>query len=314
MSQIIGHEKILAYLKQQLQEESLTHAYLFTGPQHVGKTKTAQWFAASLLCHGSQPTSLFGASVTEKPCKQCPSCQSLQKSLHPDLHSLQVQEEEHSISIESMRLFLKGLSTSPSLGPRKVAVLNDAHALTPGAANAFLKTLEESSASTTILVVTHQPHKLLPTILSRCQIIEFQRVTQAGENIAQDAFWQAARGLPGKYIAYKEAGENPDDKEKAFFLGLLKQSPGERFLALEPLFKKTPGHGEKRLEWKQRLHLWQLALQDLMHDSLEQRQTRATPRQCQVWLDQIHHLREASSAPINIRAHVEGFLAAIPRL
>lgn len=311
---MIGHEHIRNYLTQQLETQQLTHAYLFTGPQHVGKTLMAEWFASSLLCHGAQSNSLFGPATTQKPCQQCPSCQSITKSIHPDLYRLHLAADEQSISIESMRTFLKGLTTSPSLGQQKVAILNDAHALTTAAANAFLKTLEEATASTIILIISHQPHKLLPTILSRCQIVEFQKVTQPDEALQNDPLWQAARGLPGQYIRYKEAGENPDAQEKTFFQNLLRQSPGERFLAIDPLFKKTPAHAEKKTEWKQRLHIWQTALEELFHETLHQQTSGITPRQCQLCIDQLYRLQEAAAAPINLRAHVEGFLASIPRV
>lgn len=312
MESIIGHRLILDYLTTQVAKDRLTHAYLFAGPQHVGKTTVARWFAASLLCHGSQANSLFGAADAKKPCATCASCIALDKGLHADLHVLDVAEGEHSISIESMRTWLKSLSTSPNMGARKVALLHNAHALTTAAANAFLKTLEEASASTTIVVTTHQPHRLLPTILSRCQIVEFQKVP-TGDAAINDPLWESAKGLPGRYMLNKNAGQDLLSDDRTFFEQIMTRRPGERFALIEPLFKKTSAHAEGKDAWKARLQVWQSELRDKLYEALQTPDALVSPPVIARMIDELYALQEASSAPINLRAHVESFLLSLPQ-
>ena len=164
---ILGQEHAIALLQQVLQSTRLGHAYLFYGPSGVGKRLTALEFAKALTC----PTPLPDA------CDACPACHKITAGNHPDV--VCVGPEGTSLRIEHIRAVQHRLSYQPYESQRTIIVLDGCESLTPPAANALLKTLEEPPESALLLLVTGKKDALPLTILSRCQPIAFRPLAPA---------------------------------------------------------------------------------------------------------------------------------------
>jgi len=161
---IIGHSKQWDFLKKVVFLERLPHAFLFSGPEHLGKRKIALEFVKFIFCQEK--------NFSKKPCGFCPSCFSLEKGVHPDLILLE-NPLSREIGISEIREIIRKLSLKPYLAPLKIAVIDKAHLMTREAQNCFLKTLEEPKGKTLLILITNYPLLLLPTILSRVQEMRF---------------------------------------------------------------------------------------------------------------------------------------------
>lgn len=163
LAEIKGQRQAVTQLLQVLQSRRLSHAYLFLGPEGVGKKTTAYAFAAALFCTGS--------SSPGELCGQCPHCLKMAHGSHPDLIS--VQPQGSSIKIEQIRE-IQALSSYKQLSSQyKVIIIDEAEKMTEEAANAMLKTLEEPPKDTMFILVANGLAGLLSTIISRCQLIRF---------------------------------------------------------------------------------------------------------------------------------------------
>lgn len=158
---IIGHERQKDILRRALAGGRLAHAYLFAGPEGVGKRLMALAVARVLFC------------TEGTGCGECPACRKLDHRNHPDLHTL--EPDGSSIKIEQVRAIQRDLSLRPHEGRRKVCLIEAADLMTTAAANALLKTLEEPRGDTLLILLSSQPQRLLETIRSRCQILQFPR-------------------------------------------------------------------------------------------------------------------------------------------
>ena len=201
---IIGHQAATAFFSRVLSHDQLSHAYLITGPQHIGKTTLATQFAQALLC-GKNPA-----------CGMCIPCRQFIQGIHPDVSWVNREQSEatdalkKNISIEQIRQLQSRAYLSSFGGTYKVIIITEAHTLSLEAANALLKTLEEPTAKTVLLLLaTHE--KLLPaTVVSRCQLIRLQPVADQhiyeqlmARGIERKKARQAAAasyGLPGRAI------------------------------------------------------------------------------------------------------------------
>lgn len=143
-------------------KQRLAHAYLFTGPKDSGKTQTALCLAQLVNCE----------SGAEQPCNECPSCRKIASNNHPDVHVIGGDEAE-SIKIEEIRFLLSRVQLMAYEGKRKVFIIRNIELMTLEAANALLKTLEEPSANTLMVLTTSVPEANLDTIKSRCHIVKF---------------------------------------------------------------------------------------------------------------------------------------------
>jgi len=160
-AQIIGHDRQKNILRRALTSGRLAHAYLFAGPDGVGKRLMAIALARVLFCaHGTR-------------CGECTTCRKLDHRNHPDLHVL--EPDGSSIKIEQVRALQRDLSLRPLEASRKVCLIEAADTMTVAAANALLKTLEEPRGDTVLLLLSSQPQRLLETIRSRCQLLRFTR-------------------------------------------------------------------------------------------------------------------------------------------
>jgi len=162
--EIIGQDRALATLDRAVASGRVAHAYLFHGPRGVGKHAVALRFASRLLCEHPD-----GAD----PCGRCPSCVAFRAGEHPDFDRIAPPPGARNLSIDAVRELTRRASLSSSRGVRRVFVIDDAHALTEEAANSLLKILEEPPPGTVIVLVTHRPESLLPTVVSRTRAIPF---------------------------------------------------------------------------------------------------------------------------------------------
>lgn len=164
---ILGQREPKRRLRRLLETDRLPHALLFSGPEGVGKRRTAEAIAAALLC--SSP-------AAGHPCGTCESCRAFSRGIHPDFFFVvpeAVGKGARSIRIEAMRALGSALARPPELAPRQVALIDDAQRMNEAAANSFLKTLEEPTGDVVFLLVTGMRAALLDTIVSRCLEIPF---------------------------------------------------------------------------------------------------------------------------------------------
>jgi len=169
---ILGQSQPKKILTNALQNSSVAHAYLFYGPESVGKKKLAIALAKALNCKGTDPLDA---------CDECESCRKIERGIHPDFFYIEPVKStptsrEAAIKIEPIRELQKKLGYMPYEGRTKVVVIDSAELMNPQAMNSFLKTLEEPPSSTVLLLISSNPNKMLPTLLSRCQGIQFHRL------------------------------------------------------------------------------------------------------------------------------------------
>lgn len=160
-NEIIGHEKQIEALKKSIENRTISHCYLFEGEKGLGKRDVALAFSKSLLCKGKK----------ERPCNKCSSCIKFDTMNHPDFKIL--SPEKGIIRKENIDKLISSMSTSPFESERKVFIIEDCHMMRLESQNALLKTLEEPPEYINIILITNSISKLIPTILSRCQIFKF---------------------------------------------------------------------------------------------------------------------------------------------
>ncbi len=163
---IRGHDAARDQLHTAFRRGRLAHAYLFVGPDGVGKKLFAIEFAKSLLCE-APPAPLTA-------CDRCPACVQVAAGTHPDFTTARRAEDENDLSIEVMRAFCTTLGRKASRGSRKVGIVEEADEFNANSANAFLKVLEEPPPGAVLILLATTVERQLPTILSRCQIVPFQ--------------------------------------------------------------------------------------------------------------------------------------------
>lgn len=162
---VVGQPAITATLKNAIVKKHLAHAYLFCGPRGVGKTTCARILAKTLNC----------SNLTEQvePCNQCESCKAFNENRSYNIHELDAASNN---SVDDIRALTDKVRIPPQLGDYSVYIIDEVHMLSSSAFNAFLKTLEEPPKHAVFILATTEKHKILPTILSRCQIFDFNRI------------------------------------------------------------------------------------------------------------------------------------------
>ncbi len=170
---IVGHEHAIEILRRTLQAEQVRHAYLFTGPPHIGKTLLAQRFAQALLCTGGPDMHIAPIN----PCNVCLSCRKVRHGNHPDIHLVARAADKQAILIEQIRELQSDSARKTLEGRRNIFIIQNAHEMNVQAANCILKTLEEPEQDVVLLLTVPDGGLLLPTILSRVQQISMQLLT-----------------------------------------------------------------------------------------------------------------------------------------
>ena len=163
---VVGQEALTTTLKNAVKSGKLAHAYLLCGPRGVGKTTCARIFAKAINCQ--HPT------ADGEACNECESCQSFIEQRSLNIFELDAASNN---SVEHIKTLMEQTRIPPQLGKYKVFIIDEVHMLSTAAFNAFLKTLEEPPAHVIFILATTEKHKILPTILSRCQIYDFERMT-----------------------------------------------------------------------------------------------------------------------------------------
>ena len=163
---VVGQQHITTTLKNAIKNNQLAHAFLFCGPRGVGKTTCARILAKTINCEDLQPTG--------EACNHCNSCKSFNEGTSLNIHELDAASNN---SVDDIRTLVEQVRFMPQAGKYKVYIVDEVHMLSASAFNAFLKTLEEPPPFAIFILATTEKHKIIPTILSRCQIFDFKRIT-----------------------------------------------------------------------------------------------------------------------------------------
>lgn len=161
--EMAGQKHIVQTIRNAIDRDQIAHAYLFCGPRGTGKTSTAKIFAKAINC----------TSDEMQPCGVCENCIAAQKGTHPDIIEIDAASNN---GVEEARNLIEKVKYAPLKGKYKVYIIDEVHMMSPGAFNALLKTIEEPPAHVIFILATTEPHKVLPTIISRCQRFDFTKV------------------------------------------------------------------------------------------------------------------------------------------
>ena len=245
---VVGHDKIKNFLQNSIEKDNPAHAYLFHGCQGIGKVEIAMLFAKSLICL-KQGDSL--------PCNHCRSCEQFDKLVYPDLFILEREMNEKTdkkkqfVTVNQVRDLQEKINKRAFLNSYKIVIIKEAHLLNKESSNSLLKTLEEPTQKTIIILVTDNKEAILPTIISRCQLIKFQPVDRDSiysylvdeKQVDRTTAKEIARIVNGRA---NKADEYQSDSEKfqndkqlnRDLLDLLKKSLTQRFATVDKLIRK----------------------------------------------------------------------------
>lgn len=165
-SDVIGQNETKKALINSINNDNVSHCYIFEGPKNMGKYDLSLVFAQSLLCE----------NFDTEPCNECNDCKKVNSMNHPDLHI--INNEEKTIKREDIDNLIESIYKKPYEAHRKIYIINNCHDMTLQAANTFLKTLEEPPKDSVIILLSNNINLLLPTIVSRCQVIKFKDINK----------------------------------------------------------------------------------------------------------------------------------------
>ena len=195
---VVGQGALVQTLKNAIGSGKLAHAYLFCGPRGVGKTTCARIFAKTINCEHR--------TNDGEACNECESCQSFNEQRSYNIHELDAASNN---SVDNIRELIEQVKIPPQIGKYKVFIIDEVHMLSQAAFNAFLKTLEEPPKHALFIMATTEKQKILPTILSRCQTYDFQRITNQ-DIVAQLAYIASKEGIKAEPQALQVIAQKAD--------------------------------------------------------------------------------------------------------
>ena len=195
---VVGQGALVQTLKNAIGSGKLAHAYLFCGPRGVGKTTCARIFAKTINCEHR--------TNDGEACNECESCQSFNEQRSYNIHELDAASNN---SVDNIRELIDQVKIPPQIGKYKVFIIDEVHMLSQAAFNAFLKTLEEPPKHALFIMATTEKQKILPTILSRCQTYDFQRITNQ-DIVAQLAYIASKEGIKAEPQALQVIAQKAD--------------------------------------------------------------------------------------------------------
>ena len=195
---VVGQRALTTTLKNAIASGKLAHAYLFCGPRGVGKTTCARIFAKTINC--LHPT------AEGEACNECESCRAFNEQRSYNIHELDAASNN---SVDDIRQLVEQVRIPPQIGHYKVYIIDEVHMLSPSAFNAFLKTLEEPPRHAIFILATTEKHKILPTILSRCQIYDFNRIS-VEDAVAHLAYVASKEGITAEPEALNVIAQKAD--------------------------------------------------------------------------------------------------------
>ncbi len=163
---VIGHKNIIKFLQKSIEADRISHAYLFVGPNYLGKKLMANYFIQSLLCQNNE---VF-------PCNNCSNCHNFNRGLYLDFYKIKTEEGKKNISVEQIRELRDKIKNTSFSGSYRIALIEGAKKLSLPAANSLLKTLEEPGKKTIFILISDYFDFIPATVMSRCQIINFNPV------------------------------------------------------------------------------------------------------------------------------------------
>lgn len=304
-SGVSGHSRNISVLNRILGSGRVAHAYLFSGPQGVGKELVAFNFIKAVFCPSGTA------------CGECPSCRKLESGNHPDLH--RVEPDGQFIKIDQIRALQKELGYRPYEAPRKACIIDAAERFNPASGNALLKTLEEPPGKAIIILLTSAPENVLPTIRSRCQQLLFSGVSdneitallqsRGVESETARISASLADGSVGKALALCNEGSGQDRIEiitKACGLSLQEMAS---LFAFGELFDKDREKALHSLDlllsfWRDMLHIrsgFHDPVNRDLHDTLLEESGRRTGGSIMDGIETILRTRQAIQRNANVR-------------
>jgi len=254
-SQILGHDRQKDILRRAIGSDRLAHAYLFEGPEGIGKRLMALALVRAIFCQDGSG------------CGSCSACRKVDHHNHPDLHILEA--EGASIKIEQIRGLQKELSFRPLEAPKKVCLIDGAEKMNPAAGNSLLKTLEEPTGSALLILLTSRPEGVLSTIRSRCQRLPFVRLPQEmlqnllNERLGADATHGHILAALSEGSFKKALGKDRDlfiERRKVLLKSLTALSPK----SIIPLFDLAQELAEQKEHLPEVLEIFQAFYRDLL--------------------------------------------------
>lgn len=324
---LVGNSHIFEFLSKSMEKNSIAGSYVFAGPEDLGKSTAAYFFARCLICEDKNAGSLA--------CGKCKACVKAEKGAYSDIYLIKKPEDKKNISIEQIRDFIRSLGMSSFLNSYKIGIIKGAEAMSESAINALLKTLEEPKRKVVIILTVSNIEFLPKTILSRSQIMNFLPVKssdiyddlvknrKAARSRAKDLSRLAA-GRPALALKFLQEREYLEDYEKIarLFFGLLNRDINERFGAInKAVDKKTrPSEAAKTIQiWRNMardLMLMKLNLPDLIQherfaSELEPAKNRLELKFLLNLIDVLKQSEEYIAANVNPRLAMDSVAAGI---
>jgi len=235
-----GHDRVIAALRRSMAQGRFPHAFLFAGPEGIGKRLFALTLAQALLCERRPEAEL-------EPCGACPACLQVAAATHPDVLRVARPEDKHELPIGSIRDLNHDLGLKPMAGGRRVAIVDDADDLSEEAANAFLKTLEEPPPGSVLILIGTSAEAQLDTIVSRCRVVRFDPLP--GPELAAVLLEQGVAPNPAEAERLAHLGEGrvgraiglADEALETFRRGLVDELAGPRGFDPSALARRIDG-------------------------------------------------------------------------